>query len=255
VQRVPNVCKTSSRTSTWPNLHRSCLTVRMLEARSSRTTQEGQRRIWVHFHCNRQIHQMDRIQAARKVQRSKSSWVHLKHHAPLWNTQSRHHRFGFPFYSHRIQKLGLGLRHQYRLCISCKPWSQRTSGKSQRTHTSWVETKIVWRTRRLWLQVDWRIAQNSLGATHSSKQSNRVLAFLPSPWVRSRATSRLDLDIPKIKQYEEEQAEHTRRLEIDSTEEIRVNATIQSAQYLQGLRRHYNKSTQSRSVQVGDLVL
>jgi hypothetical protein len=140
---------------------------------------------------------MDRIQAARKVQRSKSSWVHLKHHAPLWNTQSRHHRFGFPFYSHRIQKLGLGLRHQYRLCISCKPWSQRTSGKSQRTHTSWVETKIVWRTRRLWLQVDWRIAQNSLGATHSSKQSNRVLAFLPSPWVRSRATSRLDLDIPK----------------------------------------------------------
>jgi hypothetical protein len=34
-----------------------------------------------------------------------------------------------------------------------------------------------------------------------------------------------------------------------------VNATLQSAQYLQGLRRHYNKSTKQRSVQVRDLVL
>jgi hypothetical protein len=60
---------------------------------------------------------------------------------------------------------------------------------------------------------------------------------------------------PKIKQYEEEEAEHTQRLELDSAEEVRVNTTLQSAQYLQGLRRHYNKSTKQRSVQVGDLVL
>ena len=51
------------------------------------------------------------------------------------------------------------------------------------------------------------------------------------------------------------EAEHTRRLEIDSTEEVRVNATLQSARYLQGLRRHYNKNTQSQLLQVGDLVL
>jgi transposase InsO family protein len=36
---------------------------------------------------------------------------------------------------------------------------------------------------------------------------------------------------PKIKQYKEGEAEHTRRLELDSTEEVRVNATLQSAQY------------------------
>jgi transposase InsO family protein len=59
----------------------------------------------------------------------------------------------------------------------------------------------------------------------------------------------------KIKQYEEGEAEHTRRLELDSIEEVRVNATLQSARYLQGLRHHYNKSTQQCSVQVGDLVL
>jgi hypothetical protein len=44
-------------------------------------------------------------------------------------------------------------------------------------------------------------------------------------------------------------------LELDSTEEVRVKATLQSARYLQGLRHHYNKSTQQRSVQVGDLLL
>jgi hypothetical protein len=60
---------------------------------------------------------------------------------------------------------------------------------------------------------------------------------------------------PKIKQYEEGEAEHTRRLELNSTEEVRVNATLQSARYLQGLRCHYNKSTQQCSVQVRDVVL
>jgi transposase InsO family protein len=59
----------------------------------------------------------------------------------------------------------------------------------------------------------------------------------------------------KIEQYDEGEVEHTQRLELDSTEEIRINATIQSARYLQGLRCDYNKSTQPHSVQVGDLVL
>jgi hypothetical protein len=45
VQRVPNVNKASSRTSSRPNLHPSCLAVRMLGAGSSRTTQKNQR--WI----------------------------------------------------------------------------------------------------------------------------------------------------------------------------------------------------------------
>jgi hypothetical protein len=60
---------------------------------------------------------------------------------------------------------------------------------------------------------------------------------------------------PKIGQYEEGEAKHTQRLELDNTEEVRVNATLQSARYLQGLRCHYNKSIQPRFIQVGDLVL
>jgi hypothetical protein len=74
--------------------------------------------------------------------------------------------------------------------------------------------------------VDRRITQSSLGATHSSKQSDWVLTFSASLWVRSYATSRLDLNIPKIEQYEEGEAEHTRRLELNSTKEVRINATL-----------------------------
>jgi hypothetical protein len=63
-------------------------------------------------------------------------------------------------------------------------------------------------------------------ATHSSKQSDWILTFLSSIWIESRATSRFDLDIPKIEQYKEGKAEHTQRLELDSAEEVRVNATL-----------------------------
>jgi hypothetical protein len=102
VQRVPNVHKASSRTSSRANLHPSCLAVCMLGAGPSRSTQKGQRWFWVHLRRNRQIHQVDRVQAARKIQRNKSSRVHPGHHAPLQNTQPRHHRFVFPFYSYWI---------------------------------------------------------------------------------------------------------------------------------------------------------
>jgi hypothetical protein len=61
--------------------------------------------------------------------------------------------------------------------------------------------------------------------------------------------------LPRIEQYDEGEAEHTRKLELDSTEEVRVNATLQSARYLYGLRRHYDKNTQPRTFQIGDLVL
>ena len=86
-------------------------------------------------------------------------------------------------------------------------------------------------------------------------QSHRILTFLPSLWIRSSTIGQLNLDVTKDRTIDEGEAEHTQRLELDSTEEVRVNATLQSARYLQGLRRHYNKSTQPRSLQIGDLVL
>ena len=88
-----------------------------------------------------------------------------------------------------------------------------------------------------------------MGATNSNKQSHWILTFFLV--YGSEAVLPADL----IEQYDEGEAEHTRRLELDSTEEVRVNAILQSARYLQGLRHHYNKNTQPRSLQIGDLVL
>jgi hypothetical protein len=77
-------------------------------------------------------------------------------------------------------------------------------------------------------------------------QVSRATGYLPFFLVYgSEAVLPADLiwTSPKIEQYKEGEAEHTRRLELNSAEEVRVNATLQSARYLQGLRRHYNKST------------
>jgi hypothetical protein len=105
--------------------------------------------------------------------------------------------------------------------------------------SKWIEelTKVVWELRT---------------------QVSRVTGYSPFFLVYgSEVVLPVDLiwTSPKIEQYEEGEAEYTQRLELDSAKEVRVNATLQSARYLQGLRRHYNKSTKQCSVQVGDLVL
>jgi hypothetical protein len=82
-------------------------------------------------------------------------------------------------------------------------------------------------------------------------QVSRAIRYSPFFLVyRSEAVLPVDLiwTSPRIEQYDEGEAEHTQKLELDNTEEVRVNATLQSARYLQSLRRHYNKSTQRRSV-------
>ena len=60
---------------------------------------------------------------------------------------------------------------------------------------------------------------------------------------------------PRVEQYIEGEADETWWLEIDSAEEIKLNALFQSARYLQGLQRHYDKNMRHHTFQVRDLVL
>jgi hypothetical protein len=105
--------------------------------------------------------------------------------------------------------------------------------------------------------VDWRVSQNSMEPTNSSKQRYQILTFFPSLRIRSCITCWPDLDFTKDRAIwrRRSQTHLKTRTGQYSTEEVRVNATLQSARYLQSLRRHYDKSTQLYSVQVGDLVL
>jgi hypothetical protein len=55
--------------------------------------------------------------------------------------------------------------------------------------------------------------------------------------------------------YSEGEADEAQQLELDSVEEARCTALVQSARYLQGIRRYHDRNIRERSFSVGDLVL
>jgi hypothetical protein len=55
--------------------------------------------------------------------------------------------------------------------------------------------------------------------------------------------------------YNEGEADEARQLELDSVEEARCFALVQSAQYLQGIRRYHDRNIRERLFSTSDLVL
>jgi hypothetical protein len=60
---------------------------------------------------------------------------------------------------------------------------------------------------------------------------------------------------PAVEQYDEGISEDNRRVDIDRLEEARCAALVQSAMYLEGIRRYHDRNVKERSFNVGDLVL
>ena len=60
---------------------------------------------------------------------------------------------------------------------------------------------------------------------------------------------------PHTQNYDEGEAETTRRTDLDSAKEHRLMAALQHAQYEQQLRRYHDKNVQQRDFNIGDLVL
>jgi hypothetical protein len=60
---------------------------------------------------------------------------------------------------------------------------------------------------------------------------------------------------PILEMYEEDEADVVRQLQLDSTKEFRCNSLVQSARYLQGVRRYHDRNIQERSFNIGDLLL
>jgi hypothetical protein len=58
-----------------------------------------------------------------------------------------------------------------------------------------------------------------------------------------------------VEQYDEGISEDTRRVDINRLEEARCAALVQSARYLDGIRRYHDRNVKERSFNVGDLVL
>jgi hypothetical protein len=60
---------------------------------------------------------------------------------------------------------------------------------------------------------------------------------------------------PEVEHYDKGISEDSRRVDIDGLEEARCTALVQSARYLQGIRRYHDRNIKERSFNVGDLVL
>jgi hypothetical protein len=62
-------------------------------------------------------------------------------------------------------------------------------------------------------------------------------------------------DSPAVEQYDNGISEDSRRVDIDELEEARFAALVQSARYLDGIRRYQDRNVKERYFNVGDLVL
>jgi hypothetical protein len=60
---------------------------------------------------------------------------------------------------------------------------------------------------------------------------------------------------PAVEQYDEGISEDSRRVDIDGLEKARCAALVQSARYLEGIRRYHDRNVKERSFNIGDLVL
>jgi hypothetical protein len=58
-----------------------------------------------------------------------------------------------------------------------------------------------------------------------------------------------------VEHYDEGVSEDSRRVDIDELEEACCIALVQSARYLEGIRRYHDRNVKERSFNVGDLVL
>jgi hypothetical protein len=60
---------------------------------------------------------------------------------------------------------------------------------------------------------------------------------------------------PAVEHYDEGVSEDSRRVDIDSLEETRCAALVQSTRYLEAIRRYHDRNVKERSFNVGDLIL
>jgi hypothetical protein len=58
-----------------------------------------------------------------------------------------------------------------------------------------------------------------------------------------------------VEHYDEGVSEDSRRVDIDGLEEARCAALVQSARYLEGIRRYHDRNVNEHSFNFGDLVL
>jgi hypothetical protein len=62
-------------------------------------------------------------------------------------------------------------------------------------------------------------------------------------------------ELPAVEQYDEGISEDNKQVDIDGLEEARCAALVQSARYLEGIRRYHDRNIKEYPFNVSDLVL
>jgi hypothetical protein len=103
--------------------------------------------------------------------------------------------------------------------------------------------------------VDQRDLVSNLGASHATKQGHGQSPFFLVYGSQAILPADVMWKSPRLEMFEEGEAGIARHLELDSAEEIRCNVLLQSARYLQGVRRYHDWNIQRCFFNIGDMVL
>jgi len=60
---------------------------------------------------------------------------------------------------------------------------------------------------------------------------------------------------PQLEMYDSAETDGSRQLELDSLDEMRCNVLLRSTRYFQNMRRYHYRNIQTRSFNIGDMVL
>jgi hypothetical protein len=89
---------------------------------------------------------------------------------------------------------------------------------------------------------------------YSTYQANRAVTILPVYGFEAIPLVDVMWDSSAVEQYDEGISKDSRRVDIDGLEEAHCAAVVQSARYLEGIRRYHDRNVKERSFNVGDLV-
>ena len=100
-----------------------------------------------------------------------------------------------------------------------------------------------------------RAPYGALEPEDNSQPGHWLHAFLQGLWLEAVLPTDLDYGAPRIRAYDEQEAEASHKDAMDQLDEARDVALLRSAKYQQALRWYHNRRVQDRAFNVGDLVL
>ena len=103
--------------------------------------------------------------------------------------------------------------------------------------------------------MDERVTGCGLGSRTQPSRNTGVSPYFMVYGAEAVLPSDLVFGPPRVEHFDQPSADLARELEINCTEEKRLNSCLRTAKYLEAIRWYHNRNVKDRSFVVGDLVL